>query len=450
MNVLLESPLGGLLARPWLDAAGLFGLRRYLPLSRLWAAANTAKGDVAAFRDEAVGLPAFWSNFQLRPLLAHHARLKLAADEARAAWETAIFDRDRSSDPGLLDGRRRRAATLHQMTRGYFAPLLFPRRPALARWQIDPPGTVEMTPSVPYGVAVDPEALDPRSVEVSRRFVRGGLAEYWLRASTPSPGLVARRGSEQLYARVVEPVDGAARDTLIFGSGLCLEFDLLTMQNDPGRRLAAMGWRVIEPISPYHGLRAMPGFYGGEPFFALAPAGALDLIAGQAVETALLTAWARDRFGGTASVAGISMTSFVMQQVASHCALWPVEAQPDAVMLISHSGRLEEVTFSGELASLLGIDRALREAGWTREGLASMSQAIDPADRPALPPARIVSVLGETDRWVPYDHGLALARQWRLPEQNVFRYRLGHLGMPVQLARDPAPFERLRRVLRAR
>ena len=57
-------------------------------------------------------------------------------------------------------------------------------------------------------------------------------------------------------------------------------------------------------------------------------------------------------------------------------------------------------------------------------------------------------MLGETDRWVPYDHGLALARQWQLPEENVFRYRLGHLGMPVQLTRDPAPFERLRQVLR--
>jgi hypothetical protein len=441
MNVLLESPLGGLLARPWLDAAGLFGLRRYMPLSRLWAAANTAKGDVTVFRDQVRSLPAFWSAFQLRPLLAHHVRLKRAADEACEAWETAIFDPDQVSDPGPLDDRRRRAATLHQMTRGYFAPMLFPRRPALACWQIDPP-FVETDPSVLYRAAVD-----PKSVEVSRRFVREGLAEYWLRASTPSPRLVARRGSEQLYARVIEPADGEARDTLLFGSGLCLELDLLATQSDPGRRLAAMGWRVIEPISPYHGLRAMPGFYGGEPFFALAPTGTLDLVAGQAVETALLTAWARGRFGGTVSVAGISMTSFVAQQVVSRCSLWPIEAQPDAAMLISHSGRLEEVTFSGELASLLGIDRALRDAGWTREALASISRAIDPAERPALAAERIVSVLGETDRWVPYDHGLALARQWKLPEENVFRYRLGHLGMPVQLTRDPAPFERLRQVL---
>jgi hypothetical protein len=143
------------------------------------------------------------------------------------------------------------------------------------------------------------------------------------------------------------------------------------------------------------------------------------------------------------------MTSFVAQQVASRCDLWPADARPDAAMLISHSGRLEEVTFSGALASLLGIDRALHEAGWTREALASISHAIDPAEQPALAPERIVSVLGETDRWVPYDHGLALARQWQLPEENVFRYRLGHLGMPVQLTRDPLPFERLRQVLRA-
>ncbi|HLG46732.1 MAG TPA: hypothetical protein VKY24_10870 [Reyranella sp.] len=445
MNVLIESPLGGLLARPWLDAAGLFGLRRYMPLSRLWAAANAAKGDVAAFRDQVGSLPAFWSAFHLRPLLAHHDRLKRAADDTRRAWEMAIFDPAQASAAGLLDDRRRRASTSHQMTRAYFAPMLFPRRPSLARWQIDPPGAIDTDPSMLYRAAVD-----PKSVAASRRFVRNALAEYWLRALTPSARLSARPGSDRLYARVIEPADGAAADTLIFGSGLCLEFDVLSVGGDPGRQLAAMGWRVIEPISPYHGLRAMPGFYGGEPFFALAPTGTLDLIAGQAIETALLTAWARLRFGGTVSVAGISMSSFVAQQVASRCDRWPREAQPDAVLLISHSGRLEAVTFGGALASLLGIDRALQAAGWTRETLAAISQAIDPTERPALASARIVSVLGETDRWVPYDHGLALARQWRLPEENVFRYRVGHLGMPVQLTRDPLPFERLRQVLRAR
>jgi hypothetical protein len=442
MNVLFESPLGGLLARPWLDAAGLFGLQRYMPLSRLWAAANAAGADAARFRDEA-GLSAFWPGFPLRPVLAHHGRLRRAAEDARRAWEAAVFDPSQVSDVGLLDDRRRRAATLHQMTRGYFSPLLLPRRPPLARWQIDPIRKVETDPSTLYR-----GTIDPKSIEVSRRFQRDGVAEYWLRAPTPSPWLAGRSGSETLYARVIEPAGDAARDALVFGSGLCLELELLAARRDPGRRLAAMGWRVIEPISPYHGLRAMPGFYGGEPFFALAPTGTLDLIAGQAVETALLTAWSRERFGGTVSVAGISMTSFVAQQVAARCDLWPAEARPDAAMLISHSGRLEEVTFGGELAALLGIDRALREAGWTREALAAISRAVDPAERPAIAAQRIVSVLGEADRWVPYDHGLALARQWRLPDDNIFRYRVGHLGMPVQLTRDPAPFDRLKRVLR--
>jgi hypothetical protein len=442
MNVLLESPIGALLARPWLDVAGLFGLRRYMPLSRLWAAANAAGEDAARFRGEMGALPAFWSSVPLRPLLVQHSRLKRAGDAARQAWEAAIFDTGQAADPGALDDRRRGAAALHQMTRGAFYPLLFPRRPPLAHWRIDPPGPLAVDLSALYGAA-----FDVQSIKASRPFRRAGLGECWLRAPTPSPALARRPGSEHLYARLIEPVEGAS-ETLIFGSGLCLELDQFPAGRDSGRLLAAKGWRVIEPISPYHGLRTMPGFYGGEPFFALAPGGTRDLIVGQALETALLTAWARGRFGGRVAVAGISLSSFVAQQVASHCERWPVEARPDAVMLISHSGRLEEVTFGGALPALLGIDRALQEAGWTRELLAPLSQAIDPSERPAIDPSRIVSVLGETDRWVPYPHGFALTQRWRLPDENVFRYRLGHLGMPVQLMRDQAPFERLRQVLR--
>jgi hypothetical protein len=446
MNVLFEGPLGALLAKPWVDRAGLFGLERwYLPLSRLWAAANAAGEDAACFRDQAgTPLPAFWTSFNLRGLLAHHGRLRRGAETARAAWEAAVFDVDSAADADTLDRQRRAAATRHLTTRAAFYPLLFPRRPATARWQVDPPWAVPMPDPVElYGLP-----LDTGSIEVSRAFVRAGVRECWLRAPTPSPRLRGRPGSETLYARMTEPADAAARETLILGSGLCLEFDLLPTAGDPAVALVRRGWRVVEPISPYHGLRAMPGFYGGEPFFALAPTGALDLIAGQALETALLTAWVRRRFEGTVAVGGISMSSFVAQQVASRCAMWPAEARPDAVLLISHSGRLDGVTFGGELAASIGVDRALGEAGWTREALARVSAAIDPVATPALPPSRIVSVLGETDRWVPYADGIAVAQRWQLPQENVFRYPLGHLGMPVQLTRDPTPFERVRQVLR--
>jgi hypothetical protein len=449
MDVLFRSPLGSLLAKPWVDEAGLFGLRRwYFPLSRLWAAANAAGDDASRFRDE-IGAPvAAWPEPYLRSVLARNAGRKAVAEAARAAWEEALFGTAADDDGLLLDRRRRVAATRHLATRASFYPLLFPKRPPSARWEIDHPADVEraLGPALDHPDSLYDAAVDVGVVTASRPVMTGGLREYWLRAPTPAARLHRRPGSETLYARVTEPADSTG-PTLIFGSGLCLEFELLTVSRGPAARLAALGWRVVEPISPYHGLRAMPGRYGGEPFFAAGPTSSIDLIAGQAIESALLIAWCRRRFGAAVALAGISMTSFVAQQVASRCHLWPAEAWPDGVMLISHSGRIEDVTFGGALAVTLGLDRALARAGWSREALARLSELIDPAAQPAVAPSNIVSVLGETDRWVPYDNGLAVARNWRLPEANVFRYPLGHLGMPVQLTRDTRPFDRLRRVL---
>jgi hypothetical protein len=442
MNDFFASPVAALLARPWLDQVGLLGMRRwYLPLSRLWAAANAAGEDVARFREEAcVPLSASWSQSRLLGLLARQARAHRAARLAREVWETGVFGAA-LVDAEQLDRTRRQLATRHLASRAWFYPLLFPRRPPVARWMIDRPG------SVAGEEAASSAALDPAAIEVSQAFVRDGLREYWLRAVTPAQRLTRRPGSETLYARVVEPAGAAVDATLILGGGLGLEVELLAVTRDAGRHLADLGWRVVEPVSAYHGLRAMPGFYGGEPFYAAAPSAALDLIIGQAVEAGLLAAWCRSHLGGKVALAGISMTSFVVQRVASICHLWPVEARPDAAMLISHAGRLEDVTFDGALSAMLGVARALRDGGWSREALAQVARVLDPALEPALPPSRIVSVLGETDRWLPFDEGLAVARRWALPDDNLFRYRLGHLGMPVQLLRDTAPFERLKQVL---
>lgn len=423
MNLFASSLFGALFARPWVDGAGLSGARRlYLPLSRLWAEANLPGG-----RNR--------ESFE-------------RADAARLAWEEAVFS-GQPADAGTLDRARRRAASWHLATRGRFLPDLVRGAAPIARWSISSPDEAERVLAADGGRLAWPGETP---VQESAAFVRQGVREYWLRAPTPSRLLAARPGSETLYARVVEPADGpadgSARETLISGSGLCLEFELLALDEDPGRRLARQGWRVIEPISPYHGLRAMPGYYGGEPFYALAPLGTLDLIAGQALETGALVAWARRRFGGPVGLSGISMSSFVAQQVASVCGTWPAEARPDGVLLISHSARAEDVTFGGELAAALGLDRALLAAGFSRETLARVSASIDPLPVPALPAARIVSALGTTDRWVPYAGGAALAELWRLPAANRFEYRLGHLGMPVRLIGDSAPFERLRQVLR--
>ncbi len=480
MDVLLRSPLGALLARPWLDRAGLFGLERwYFPLSRLWAAGNAAGSDVARFRAE-IGTPlgGIWTDRRLKGLLDRHAARCRMAGQAREVWDRGLFGEGvpvaaanlpaanlpddagsleagsfdaGSFDAGLLDIRRRTAATRHMAMRAAFYPLLFPRRPPSARWQIDAPAILEhdLAEVLARPDRIYQEPLDVTTVRESRSFEREAVRERWLRAPTPSSRLRSRAGSGRLYARVVEPLHGAPDATLILGSGLGLEFELLTLSRDPAARLAGQGWRVVEPIAPYHGLRAMPGRYGGEPFYAEAPGATVDLVTGQAVEWALLVAWCRARFGGPVALAGISMTSFVAQQAACRCYLWPAEAQPDAVMLISHSGSIEDVTFDGALTLSLGLDRALAKAGWSRETLARLSGLLDPAAEPALSPARIVSVLGEADRWLPFDDGLALARRWRLPKENIFRYRLGHLAMPLQLLRDGTPFERLRQVMGA-
>jgi hypothetical protein len=451
MDVLFRSPLGALLAKPWVDQAGLFGLKRwYFPLSRLWAAANAAGDDTARFRDE-IGAPvAAWPETYLRSVLTRNAVRKADAEAARAAWEASLFGKAWGEDCLVLDRRRRAAATRHLATRASFYPLLFPNRPPSARWEIDEPAHVErdLGPAIARPDSLYDVAVDVGAIAVSSE-MKDGLREYWLRAPTPAPRLHGRAGSEMLYARVIEPAESTPYPTLIFGSGLCLEFELLTTWRGPATRLAELGWRVVEPVSPYHGLRAMPGRYGGEPFFAAGPTSSIDLIVGQAIEAALLIAWCRRHFGGKVALAGISMTSFAAQQAASRCHLWPAEARPDGVMLISHSGRIEDVTFGGALAVTLGLDRALARAGWSREALARLSELIDPAEQPAISPSNIVSVLGETDRWLPYDDGLAAAQRWRLPEANIFRYPLGHLGMPMQLTRDAAPFERLRQVLSA-
>lgn len=452
MNGLFRSPFGALFARPWVDGAGLAGLKRwYFPVSRLWAAANAAGTDSARFILE-IGAPLsrLWSADRLVRALDRTARARDAALVARARWEEGLFAGAGVGDPAALEHRRRLSATRHLAARALFSAQVLIDRPPLAHWQIPSPRAMrdelDAAGRDPCGLYVGP--FDIATVEQSAMFDVDGVRQYWLRAPTPAGRLKRWPGSRTLYARVVEPLDRSAKaPTLIFGGGFGLELDLLAGGVDPDRRLAELGWRVVTVISPFHGLRAETDRYGGEPFIATAPAGTIDLITGQAIETAMLIAWARARFGGKVALAGISMTSFVAQQAASHCHAWPGESRPDAVLLISHSGRMEEVAFGGALSAALGLDRELRAAGWSTEDLLRVSHLLDPTDKPAVPPGRIVSVLGSSDRWLPFKDGLAVARRWMLPEANVFRYPVGHLGMPVQLMRAPEPFGQLRRVL---
>ena len=72
---------------------------------------------------------------------------------------------------------------------------------------------------------------------------------------------------------------------------------------------------------------------------------------------------------------------------------------------------------------------------------------LEPGPTPAVPPERIVVVLGSEDEITPYASGTELVRSWRIPAENVFVRRLGHFSAALGLYHDAAPFRRLRGVM---
>jgi hypothetical protein len=57
--------------------------------------------------------------------------------------------------------------------------------------------------------------------------------------------------------------------------------------------------------------------------------------------------------------------------------------------------------------------------------------------------SRTVMVLGRADNVTPFAGGLALARQWQVPTENLFLRRQGHFTVALGLWRDAAPLRRL-------
>ncbi len=104
---LMRSPAGAIVARPWFDPVALHVIiRRYLPLSRAWAAALAAGGSVERFLAAA---PVADASARVRdrvaPALERIARLGEAAAHAAGRWEDAAFGAGRcegaARSPGL-------------------------------------------------------------------------------------------------------------------------------------------------------------------------------------------------------------------------------------------------------------------------------------------------------------------------------------------------------------
>ncbi|MBZ0215344.1 MAG: hypothetical protein K8F25_02225, partial [Fimbriimonadaceae bacterium] len=275
------------------------------------------------------------------------------------------------------------------------------------------------------------------------RHVRGHTGiDYWLRFDSPSD-----RMNDKVYARVYEPEGVANPPTIVFGHGICVEFDHWRGMVDEVEALVGLGIRVIRPEAPWHGRRVPHGSYGGERFIATAPMGALDLFTAAAREWSVLIHWARKLSDAPVAIGGSSLGAMTAQIVASKAKYWPQRLQPDALFLITHCGRIEDAVADGTLAKVWGIEEATRKYGWTPELVEEYAPLLDALGPTVMAPENVVTVLGQYDDVTPFDSGKALIDSWQVPDENTFIWPRGHFSVPLGMMRDHAPLRQLKTIL---
>ncbi len=444
----MRGPLGGPFTLPWFDSASMFFLRKiYLPLSRLWGAADEARGSVARFA-ELTGFE--MSRRQYRRLA--ETLLQFEASRARteavdAAWRQAFFD---ARQPGVaslvaIEKARKETHQAHNLMRGQLRFLLH-QKPPTSRYEIPTQAEVETlygdirSDPAPFFAAPDtmPE------VEQSRPLPAADSSQYWLRFRSPSP-----RCPELVYARVHEPPGVTDPPTIIYGHGICVEFDYLEGLIDEVDVLCELGFRVVRPEAPFHGRRRPLGYYGGEYVSATSPIGALDTFTAAVVERAVLMDWCRRNSNAPIAVGGSSLGALIAQLVAGKARDWPAPLRPDALLLIMHCARLEDAFIHGSIARLFGALDAKHERGWSVATVAKYFQALNPPESPCVDAANIVSILGRRDTATPFTGGLDLLERWEIPEANRFLWPQGHFSLPIALTRNAAPIRRFGEVVHA-
>ncbi len=445
----LRSPVGGLIARPWFDAVALRLLARwFFPLSRLWAAARAAEGSVARFYEEIPLAPVPHLEPRLREALAKFESAREAVNATEARWREVFFGPEAVAPHHLVavETARRDRRHAYNATRRNFLFLARGRKIPLVKWDIPSPEEVEAD----YANALaSPESAFPAPAtmpEITQSHRVPGLAgsESWIRFPSPSP-----RMDDEVIARVYEPEGVTDPPTVIFGHGVCVEFDHWHGLVDEVFTMCRMGIRVVRPEAPWHGRRVPPGRYGGEAFIARAPRGALDIFTAQLPEWAALIDWARRTSKGPVAVGGSSLGALAAQLLATRARYWPARLHPDALFLVTHCGRHEDAAVRGALARVWGIPEAAAASGWTQERLHKWLPLLDPIGKPVVDPGNIVSVLGGKDKVTPFDSGEKLIRGWGIPDENAFIWRCGHFSVPMKLIRDDAPIRRFREILSA-
>ncbi|HSE78125.1 MAG TPA: alpha/beta hydrolase family protein [Alphaproteobacteria bacterium] len=448
---LARTPAGHLLFRPWFDRVALAALTRWVfPASRLWASAEAAEYRLERLLAANPGL----SRARIAPdlllgAMAETQRIRARAIDAERRCDDLFFG-GVTADQSVLAGAetaRRRTGQNFVATRLRF---IYPaRRADIAAVDFAIPAEDELVAR--FGKFRDhpshaflPPAESPK-IDESAQFTDKWGVRSMLRFVAPSADV-----GDVAYARVYAPPKTADPPTLIHCHGVAVESDSIDLAMDEIMPLVGQGVRVVRPIAPWHGRRRLFGTWSGEPFFRRAPLSAFTLLCGLVQELAVLIAWCKRTSGGLVGVSGVSLGALTAQLAAAHLAAAPAAMRPDALFLVATSDRLDRVALEGTLTRALGLDRALRAAGWTDARLEPWRPFSDPLGPPCVPPERIVMLLGTEDDVTPYDGGTALAERWRVPKANRFHRRQGHFSVSLGLLPDAAPLRRAAAILAGR
>ena len=443
---------GRLLLRPWYDWCGVRAIVNwYFPLSRAWAAALEAEGDLQAFND-AIGRE-FASTKWLVSALEQTQRTNRAYQAAQQHWDGVFFRGAVASDEELVDAEvmRQRRSKDRMLCRKAFLP--WRRKFPKLRWSIPGPEEVSrhhearlQEADAAFKVPEHP-AFEASRVLHGHWGDQGAYRQYWLRYPSLSPaGPAASRGADEgrAWAKVYEPAGGGAdAPCLIFLHGIGMETDFWGEMTDPVNMLTRQGFRVIRPEAPWHGHRRVKGFFGGEPAIAQGPLGFIDLFHASVREVAHLIEWARQTGSSKIAIGGLSLGALTAQIVATQARNWPAARRPDHLLLVTTSEDMLDIALRGSMARLLEMPRRFAEAGWTEAELARWTPLLEPHGDPVMSPDRIAVLLGKADDLTPVRGGESLLRRWGVPESNVFRRHQGHFSASLGLYRDGAVLDRL-------
>ena len=444
----LRSRAGGLIARPWLDRSVAYLLENwFFPLSRLWAAARAAAGDESEFvRQVPLSEPSPSQRRTIARALSKFEQCRLKAFSTEHLWHEYYFGDAPVEDIRLpiVEEMRLDFRTAYNLSRRAFRPL---RKLVLA--------SVHMNPSTPDDVVARfgengervealfalPATLP--NVEVSRPLPTDTGVDRWIRFQSPSQSL-----GDVAYARVHEPAGVENPPTLIFGHGICVEFDHYHQLLDEVSELTRYGIRIIRPEAPWHGRRVLPGHYGGEQLLSGLPTSMFEFLAAQHQEWATIIGWARQTSDGPVAIGGSSLGAQSAKAIAVRASAWPAELQPDALLAITHSQHMYEAALHGSLSDIWNLGGSMRAKGWHKDAELRWLEKLDPLGKPNIPGDRIVSVIGDKDTVTPTTLVNRQLDFWEVPAENRFHFNRGHFTVPLGLIHDNTPLMALVDILR--